>query len=204
MYNELSGGVISTAQALIFPKITNIMVNTGGAYPWALRRYNKLTQDGYKAIMLSSPTEGYATYFDYIRKNELMPFYVSCCDKAKERHLNKFFNNSGHVRVLVNVGFCKNEEDRADRLVENHQTKRIVFNFPMLKYTRVQCEKIMIKNGFVPDKPENSPGKQFFKSGCWFCPKQDNPPGWVKSKMETLINRPLSNENSEGEIEHEL
>ena len=204
IWNEVSGGVCSTAMAIVLgKKVPNVTVNTGGNYPWALRRMHKLTQDGYKVIMLSSFTEGYPTYFDYIRKNELMPFYVSCCAKAKENHLNKFFNNLGHTRIIANVGFIEGEEKRADRLVDNHQTKRIRFNFPMLSYNRIQCEKMLRSNGFEPDKPENPVGQQFFKSGCFFCPKQDNPPEWVKTKMRKLINRPLSNEGYEGEIEAE-
>jgi len=201
MWNELSGGVCSTAMSIATgKKVPNVTVNTGGNYPWALRRMHKLTQDGYKVIMLSSFTEGYATYFDYIRKNELMPFYVSCCAKAKENHLNKFFNNIPG-RHTVNVGFIMGEEKRADNLVDNHQTKKIRFNFPMLSYNRIQCEKLLRGSGFTPDKPENPVGQQFFKSGCWFCPKQDNPPEWVKTKMMGLIKRPLSNEGFEGEIE---
>ena len=202
VWNELSGGVCSTAMAIVTgKKVPNVMVNTGGNYPWALKRTHKLIKDRYKVIVLSSFTEGYATYFDYIRKNELMPFYVSCCAKAKDRHMNKFFNNLGHSRVNVNVGFIEGEEDRAERLVENHQTKRIRFHFPMLSYNRIQCEKLLRGAGFKPNAPQNPVGQQFFKSGCFFCPKQPNPPEWVKSKMVQLINRPLSNEGYEGEIE---
>ena len=170
MWNELSCGVESTAMALRFPKLPNVMVNTGGNLPTAWKTLNQLRHKRIRVVVLSSAVQGYASYYDYIRKNGLVPFYMSCCDKAKHRHLNRFFNIIGPV--LVNVGFTQGEEKRAKRL-KKKETKLIKFRFPMLTYTREQCEKILRSKGVVAHK-----------TGCWFCPKGPNPPKWATDPLE--------------------
>jgi len=170
IWNELSGGVCSTAQALLFPKIPNVIVNTGGNLPTAWRTVNQLRKKRITIITLSSAVQGYPTYYDYIRKNGLVPFYVSCCEKGKERHLNRFFKTIGPV--TVNVGFTKGEEARAERLKKKN-CKWYKFQFPMLKYTREQCEKILRFHDI-----------QASKTGCWFCPKGPNPPRWAVEPLE--------------------
>lgn len=185
-WNEISGGSPSVAMAIITTRKTpNVTVWTGGGLPWALKRMWRLRQLKYKVIMLSSFTAGYSTYFDYIRKNDLKPFYMSCCDKAKERHLNHFFN-ALTGQILVNVGFIKGDERRAERLRKNHTTKKISFSFPVLDLTRADCEQVLIDHGFKPDNPEADLGERFKKTGCHFCPKQPNPPKWVLDKFHKL------------------
>ena len=111
--------------------------------------------------------------YDYIFKNKLMPFYKSCCDKAKHSHLERFFRAIGPV--IINVGFSEGEERRAQRLAKK-KTKWFSFNFPMLGFSREQCEKILRAH-----KVEAR------KTGCWFCPKQPNPPEWA---IKNIINHP--------------
>ena len=94
-----------------------------------------------------------------------MPFYVSCCYKAKEMHLDRFYRSV--APAIVNVGFCKGEEKRAERLSKKSTNWR-KFNFPMLKYTRDECEKI-----------NQSHGIEAISSYCWFCPKGPDPPEWA-------------------------
>ena len=171
IWNNLSGGVVSTAQALIFPKVPNVMVNTGGNKKHAWRTVQQLRglRKGITIIVLSSAVGGHATYFEYLMDGGLMPFYCSCCDKGKEEHLDRFHNT--HLPVTVNVGYCKGEEKRAARL-EKKNTKGRKFSFPMLEYSREECEKILRFN-----KIEAS------STYCWFCPKGKNPPPWTKDKM---------------------
>lgn len=170
MWNNLSCGEASTAQALLFPKITNVMVNTGWNKPQAWRTHNQLQHKRIRIIVLSSAVAGYATYYDYVRKEGLVPFYVSCCYKAKEMHLDRFYR--AVAPAIVNVGFCKGEEDRAERLAKKN-TKWRKFNFPMLKYTKEQCRKIMKAHDV-----------EATSSYCWGCPKGPNPPKWVTDPLE--------------------
>lgn len=170
IWNNLSCGVISTAQALLFPKITNVMVNTSGNMPMAWRTHNQLQHKRIRVIVLSSAVGGYPTYKDYIQKGGLMPFYMSCCSKAKEIHLDRFYR--AVAPAIVNVGFCKGEEKRAERLAKKNTTWR-KFQFPMLKYTREQCEKVLRAH----DVEASS-------SYCWFCPKGPNPPDWVTDPLK--------------------
>jgi hypothetical protein len=173
MWNNLSGGVCSSAMALLFPKVPNVIVNTGGNYPWAWRNVHKIRNKRIKVIVLSSMVKSYPTYFDYIRKEKLMPFYMSCCDKAKEKHLDQFYITLPG-RQTVNVGFCEGEEKRAERLSKK-DTKWRKFNFPVLEYPREHLKKIVLKAGLDAKR-----------TGCWFCPKQENPPKWAVDKFTKL------------------
>ena len=190
MWNNYSGGVCSTAMALIYPKIPNVIVNTGGNYPWAWRNVHKLRQERHKVIVLSSFVQGYPTYFEYIRKNELMPFYMTCCSKAKDMHLDYFYNTIPGKQV-VNIGFIKGEERRAERLAEKN-TRHRIFNFPMLDYERDTLVKFIEDRGYIAKK-----------TGCWFCPKQENPPEWVLTKFKKLYSGPLPEEQGIEVLDHE-
>ena len=170
MWNNLSCGVKSTAMALKFPKITNVMVNTGWNKPHAWKTHNQLQHKRIRIIVLSSAVAGYPTYYDYIRREGLVPFYVSCCYKAKEMHLDRFYRSV--APAIVNIGFIKGEENRAERLAKKNTNWR-KFNFPMLDYTQEQCEKILRANDV-----------EAISSYCWGCPKSDNAPDWVKDPLE--------------------
>jgi len=171
MWNNLSCGVVSIAQALLFPKITNVMVNTGGNKMSAWKTHNQLQHKRIRIIVLSSAVAGYPSYYHYIKGEGLMPFYVSCCYKAKEMHLDRFYR--AVAPAVVNIGFCKGEERRAERLARKDRPWR-KFNFPMLNYTREECEKILRANDVMASS-----------TYCWFCPKGPNPPEWaVKSLRE--------------------
>lgn len=167
MWNNVSGGDPSVAMALLFPKVPCVIVNTGGNYPWAWRQINKLQHKGITVIAISSHQGGYPTYFDYLWKSNKIPFFKGCCHRGKEMHLDRFYKTIPGT-VIVNVGFLKGEEKRAERLARKN-TKKRKFNFPMLTYTREQCVKILKINGL-----NSNP-----KTGCWFCPKQPNPPDWA-------------------------
>lgn len=179
MWNNLSCGVVSTAQALLFPKVTNVMVNTGGNLPFAWKTHNQLQHKRIKIIVLSSAVGGYSSYYEYIKNEGLMPFYQSCCYKAKEMHLDRFYYSLAQSSV-VNVGFCKGEEKRARRLEKLNKPWRR-FNFPMLKYTREECEKILRHHDV-----------QAISSYCWFCPKGPNPPKWATDALLARARKPLS------------
>ena len=166
MWNNISGGACSSAMALLFPKIPCVIVNTGGNYPWAWKNVHKLQKKRIKVTVISSFQEGYPTYFDYIWKTNRIPFYRGCCYRGKELHLNKFYNTL-HGKQIVNVGFCKGEERRA-AFLKKQDTKHRIFNFPVLEYTREQLEKVCKTNSL-----------EVKKTGCWFCPKQPNPPEWA-------------------------
>ena len=165
IWNSLSCGVNSSAMALLFPNIANVMVNTGGNKVSAWKTHHQLQKKRIKIIVLSSAQQGYSTYYDYIKANKLMPFYVSCCHKAKYWHLDRFYKQVGPS--IVNIGYCKGEEKRASRQAKKNN-KWIKFQFPMLKYSREECKKILRHHGV-----------QASKTGCWFCPKQPNPPEWA-------------------------
>lgn len=142
--------------SLILPKFPAIIVNTGGNLPEAWENIYKLQKKRIKIIVLNSFTQGYPTYYDYIKNERLKPFYMSCSDRAKQAHLNRFYK--AITPCTVNIGFIKGEEDRA-KVFKNHNGIR--YNFPMLKYTREHCEKVMRLNKM-----------NLIKSGCYFCAKQ--------------------------------
>lgn len=168
MWNHVSGGDCSVAMALKYPKINCVSVITGGGHPLALRNLNELQHRGHRIIFLSSFQGGYNTYFDYLWKGNKIPFYKGCCYRGKEMHLERFYSALPGVHTS-NIGFVQGEEDRAKRLKEQ-ETKRHKFNFPILDYTREECEKLIRAKGM---KPIGHP------SYCWFCPKGDNPPEWA-------------------------
>ena len=164
-FNSISGGIYSTVMALLFPKVPCVIVNTGGNYPSAWETIHQLKNKGIKIIVLSSPNKEFPTYYEYIKAENLKPFYKSCSDKAKQRHLNNFFKIVGPA--YINIGITKEEKKR----IENFKNKNwAIYCFPMLKYTREQCEKILRTNGVTAHK-----------TGCWFCGKQPRT-SWLELK----------------------
>ena len=168
MWNNISGGDCSIAMALLNPDVPCVFVVTGGAHPSALKNINELQHRGHAVIALSSFQGGYNTYFDYLWKCNKIPFYNGCCHRGKDMHLDRFYNTIPG-KSTINIGFIEGEEHRAERLKAKDTLKRR-FNFPMLTFTREQCEKVIRSNGMTPI------GHQ---TGCWFCPKGDNPPEWA-------------------------
>ncbi len=168
MWNNISGGDCSVALALLNPDVPCVFVVTGGANPLALRNINQLQQKGHTVIALSSMQGGYNTYFDYLWKCNKIPFYNGCCYRGKDWHLDRFYNIIPGP-VTVNIGFIQGEDHRARRLAEKNTDKR-KFNFPMLTFTREQCEKVIKAHDMKPIG---------YQTGCWFCPKGDNPPEWA-------------------------
>ena len=156
MYNSVSGGVCSSAMALTYPKFPSVIVNTGGNLPEAWDNIYKLQKKRITILVLNSFTQGYPTYYDYIKNEKLKPFYMSCSDRAKQVHLNRFFKTV--TPCTVNIGLIRGEEDRVKNFKNHHGIR---YNFPMLNFTREQCEKILRANDL-----------QVVKSGCYFCPKQ--------------------------------
>lgn len=155
VFNSVSGGVCSTAMALIH-RYPCVVVNTGGNYAEAWKNIHQLQQKRIPIIVLSSFTQGYPTYYDYIASENLKPFYKSCTFKAKQVHLNRLFKAFGPC--TVNVGLIAGEEERTESF---KSTGSVRYNFPMLSFTREQCEKILRAHGMEP-----------VKTGCWFCGKQ--------------------------------
>lgn len=156
LYNSVSGGTCSSAMALINPKFTSVMVNTGGNLPEAWENLYRLQKNRIKIIVLNSFIQGYPTYYDYIKNEKLKPFYMTCNEKAKRRHLDRFYKTV--APCIVNIGLIKGEEDRALSFKNHHGIRYI---FPMLSFTREQCEKIL-----------RAKGLKVIKTGCWFCAKQ--------------------------------
>jgi len=178
IFNNVSGGVCSTAMALLYPKIPCIVVNTGANYPEAWRAIKQLQDRGHKIIVLSSFIGGYPTYYEYIKGEELIPFIVSCSYKAKQSHLNKFYNAIGPV--TVNVGITADEEQRTAAFTDS---KMIKYNFPLVThgYTREMCETILDKYGVKARK-----------SGCWFCGKQPKKSwAWLFENHPDLYNEAI-------------
>ena len=164
-YNSLSGGNISVAMALLYPKLTNVMINTGGNLLEVWKRLSELQLMRIKIIVISSFIGGYQSYYDYIKNENLLPFYMSCNYKAKRLHMNRFYGIL--APCTVNIGLTAGEEDRRD---EFQSTDGIRYNFPMIKYTREECEKILRAHDLVPLET---------RSGCWFCPKQPRS-SWIR------------------------
>jgi len=157
--------------ALIYPKFPAVIVNTGGNLPEVWKNLHKLQKKHIKVIVLNSFVQGYATYYDYIKNEKLMPFYRSCNHKAKRMHQERFFKAIGPC--TVNIGFIKGEENRASNF---KNTLSIHYNFPMLTFTRKQCEKILRANDITP-----------IRSGCWFCAKQPKESWiWLKENHPEL------------------
>jgi len=166
-FNNISGGICSTAMALLNPKIPCVIVNTGGNYPSAWETIRQLKKKRIKVIVLSSPNKGFPTYYEYISGESLKPFYKSCSDKAKQQHLDNFYKIVGPA--YVNIGLTKEEEKR----VQSFKNKSwVTYRFPMLKYTREQCLKVLRAKGVTA-----------YKTGCWFCGKQPYS-SWARLKEE--------------------
>jgi len=153
--------------ALIYPKIPNVIVNTGGNYPHVWETIRQLKVKRIKVIVLGSPNKGFSTYYDYIAGENLKPFYKSCSDKAKQQHLHNFAKIVGPLQY--NIGFVKGEEDR---VIEFENTKWAPYGFPMLSFTREQCKKILRAHGV-----------EARKTGCWFCGKQPKS-SWLELREE--------------------
>jgi len=142
--------------ALLHPKIPNIVVNTGGNLPEAWDTIYQLQKKGLKILTISSFLQGYPTYYEYIKEDKV-PFYKSCSHKAKQIHLNKLA--SIFRPITYNIGIVQGEKERVDEWGD--PPSFIKYNFPMLTYTREQCEKVLRTHGVTANK-----------SGCWFCGKQ--------------------------------
>jgi len=155
-YNSVSGGTCSSAMALTYPQFPAVIVNTGGNLAEAWENIYRLQKKRITVIVLSSFVQGYPTYYDYIKNEKLKPFYRTCNHKAKRMHMDRFYK--AVAPCTVNIGLIKGEEARAEEF-KNHSGIR--YNFPMLSFTREQCEKILKANGL-----------KVIKSGCYFCPKQ--------------------------------
>lgn len=141
VYNSISGGTCSSAMALIH-RNPSVIVNTGGNPPEAWINIHLLQRKRIPIIVLSSFTQGYPTYYDYIKNEKLKPFYKSCNHKAKRIHLDRFYKSVSPV--TVNIGLIKGEEDRVTAF---KNTNSIRYRFPMLTFTREQCEKILRVHG---------------------------------------------------------
>jgi len=144
--------------ALLHPKNPCLVLLTGGNLEESLMQVYELQKRGHKIISLGSFQAGKPSYYDYIKDNDLKPFYKSCSYRAKIWHWEKFFNTI--APVTVNIGLIKGEEGRAE---DFKSTWKVRYNFPMLKYTRIQCEKILRKHSMKPLET---------RSGCYFCGKQ--------------------------------
>jgi len=166
-WNSVSGGNCSVAMALLHPKNPCLIVNTGGNLDEALNQIYELQKRRHTIIVLSSFQQGYPTYYDYIKKEKLKPFYRSCNHKAKRQHMDRFFK--AVAPVTVNIGLTKGEEGRAEAFNSNWKVR---YRFPMLSYTREQCEKIIRSKGMTPLET---------RSGCYFCGKQPKSSwSWLK------------------------
>ena len=155
-YNSVSGGTCSTAMALLHPKFPSVIVNTGGNLPEAWDNIHRLQRKRITIMVLSSFTQGYPTYYDYIKNEKLKPFYLSCSDRAKQTHMNRFYK--AIAPCTVNIGLVEGEDARVKNFKNHHGIR---YNFPMLKYTREQCEKVLRAHDM-----------NVIKSGCYFCAKQ--------------------------------
>lgn len=167
MLNCLRGGECSSAMALLYPKIPNIVINTGGNYDEAWTTIYQLQKKGLKILVISSYLQGKPTYYDYI-KDDKLPFYKSCSHKAKQIHFNKLA--SIFRPVVYNIGIVKSEEKRIGEWKD--PPSFISYNFPMLRYTRLECRKILNKHNITASK-----------SGCWFCGKQPKE-SWLRLKED--------------------
>lgn len=159
-FNNVSGGTPSTAMALLYPKIPCVMVNTGGNYPEAWENMRRLRADhNIRVIVICSPNKNHPTYYEYIKAEGLKPFYNSCSDKAKQHHLDYFYNTLPGT-IHINVGLLPEEPRRVE---EFPTTGKLKYHFPLIEkgYTREICEKILRKHDML-----------IIKTGCYFCGKQ--------------------------------
>lgn len=155
--------------ALLYPKIPCVIVDTGGNYWQAWENIRRLRVKGHRIIVLASLNKHYPYYYDYIKAEDLKPFYKSCSHKAKQHHLDYFYRTVGPA--IVNIGLTIEEKNRKD---EFKNDKWIKYNFPLIKheYTREMCEKLLRKNRML-----------ILKTGCWFCGKQPRE-SWERLRVD--------------------
>ena len=170
MWNNVSGGVCSTAMALLYPKVPCVIVDTGGNYPEAWENIRRLRVKRHRVIVLGSLNKSYPTYYEYIKSEELKPFYKSCSDKAKQNHLDYFYRTLPG-RQVINIGITNEEASRSEAFTN---TKHLQYRFPLIEkgYTREMCEKLLRKHDML-----------IIKTGCWFCGKQPNE-SWERLRIE--------------------
>ena len=154
---SISGGVCSTEMALqLGKKVNYLVVNTGDNLGHAWHNLWKLRQRRYRVIALSSMIACYGTYWDYIEGEGLKPFYMTCSDKAKQRHMKYFYNTIGPV--VVNIGYVAEDVHRIEAFKDS---PKISYRFPIIHMTRKECEDHIHEEGF-----------EVLKTGCARCPKQ--------------------------------
>ena len=179
-FNNISGGVCSSAMALLYPKIPCVIVDTGANYPEVWKTINQLRHKRIRIITLGSAIHDYSSYYDFVEKNHKKPFYTSCSEWAKQRHLDRFYKTISPV--TVNIGYIKGEENRAEQ-ANKYSTKSVRYNFPMLNYTREECIKIINKHNII-----TAP-----KTGCWFCGKKKPEDwAWLHEKHPILFQKALT------------
>jgi len=137
-------------------KIVNIIVNTGGNLPEVWQRIGWLKRHRYPVIIIGSYNKDHPSYYEYIKKEGLKPFYLSCSDKAKQRHLDAF---AKYMEIdICRIGYTKEDAGRVKHFKNIER-----YEFPLLNLTREEAENKLREYGLEPLPT---------RTGCWFCPKQ--------------------------------
>ena len=158
-YVAFSGGVDSTALALLMPDAELIFTDTGWEFPHVyehLDRFEQVTGRNVKRIVNEQFRGGIP---EYITHSLFMPNHGAryCTDKFKITPMNKYLADGS----ILNVALRADEPERTGNL-----TKNIVIKYPLREkgMTRIDCVKICVENDLLPRYPPYAA-----RGGCKGC-----------------------------------
>lgn len=158
-YVAFSGGVDSTALALLMPDAELLFTNTGWEFPHVyehLERFELVTGREVTRIVNESYPGGIPEYIEY---SKFMPSHGAryCTAKFKIIPMNKYLPDG----AIVNVALRADEPARVGNLSEC-----IVVKYPLREkgYTRLDCVKACVEADLLPRYPPYAA-----RGGCKGC-----------------------------------
>ena len=148
-YVAFSGGVDSTALALVMPNAIPVFSDTGWEFPETYKHIEKFEQITGREVIRVHNKRFPDGIPEYIRAARFMPSHGArfCTDKFKIKPFNKFLQNNPGV---LNIALRADEPARV-----GNQTQGIEIRYPfrITGATRIDCLKICMDNDLIPRHP---------------------------------------------------
>lgn len=158
-YVAFSGGVDSTALALLMPDAELLFTDTGWEFPHVyehISRFEEVTGREVKRIVNERWPNGIpeAIQFKLFMPNHGARF---CTELFKIKPMNKYLPDG----AILNIALRADEPERTGNLTEN-----IVIKYPLreMGYTRLDCVKVCVDNDLLPRYPPYAA-----RGGCIGC-----------------------------------
>lgn len=145
-----SGGVDSTALALLMPNATPVFTDTGWEFPEVYQHIEKFEKKtGREVVRIKSK---YGSLPDYIRKTKFFPGHGSryCTRLFKIEPYNEFIRQ--HLPAVMMIGLRADEPERVGNLTE---IEGMQISYPLREkgLNRLDVVKICTKNDLLPRYP---------------------------------------------------